>query len=55
MLQGELFNGITKEKHVAEILIEKGCICHRGVLLWGDSRFFYFGVRENDGYWENIK
>ncbi|GAB7308528.1 hypothetical protein ACK4CS_16470 [Enterococcus gallinarum] len=23
--------------------------------LWGNSRFFYFGMRENDGYWKNIE
>lgn len=47
MLQGELFNGITKEKHVAKILIEKGCICHRGVLLFFQLQGLLLFGRQN--------
>lgn len=47
MLQGERFNGITKEKTVVEILFEKGCICHRGVLLFFQLQGLLLFGRQN--------
>ncbi len=47
MLQGERCNGITKKKTVIEILLEKGCICHRGVLLFFQLQGLLLFGRQN--------